>query len=336
MAAKAQELKMENENSALKKLQAAAGLISKPTAERLDWMYEQSATSLQKTDMELMNMPVADQKGRDVEDVKALQESTAGSLFLKSATKTSEDMLRKLREDPLFQIRREEQAARASMMANPLVIARMKKREEKDAKKRLKQMKKAAKKENKKAKKAKKAAKKAKGSSSSSSSSGAASGDGPRPAAGNSADRRAASPPRRAASDPAAKLGPSGSFVGKREQHALDVSRRKEEALASRGMTSRISEEEKDRRYNEMKADAARHEQNKRVRIASADVREKEQEDKEARMRMSSSCQETGADLFKEMRKEAYMGDDKSVADRLKNQRHRRGKNLNDPLEKYG
>merc|ERR1712203_744331 len=99
---------------------------------------------------------------KDIEDVKKLGMSTAGSLFLKSATKTTEDMLRKLREDPLFQIRRQEQAAKESMLANPLVKARLQAKAAKQAKKLEKKMKKKAKKDEKKAKKAaKKAMKKA-------------------------------------------------------------------------------------------------------------------------------------------------------------------------------
>merc|ERR1711972_1206775 len=129
------ELMAERESSALKKLQAAAGLVDKQKeVERLDWMYEQSAASIKPTDDELMNMPVAAQKDKDIEDVKKLGESTAGSLFLSSATKTTEDMMRKLREDPLFQIRRQEEAARANMMSNPLVVARLKKKAEKESK----------------------------------------------------------------------------------------------------------------------------------------------------------------------------------------------------------
>merc|ERR1711974_334271 len=83
----------------------------------------------------LMNMPVAASKDQDLEDVKKLGESAAGSLFLRSATKTTEDMLRKLREDPLFQIRRQEQAAREDRMANPLIMAKVKKKADKQAKK---------------------------------------------------------------------------------------------------------------------------------------------------------------------------------------------------------
>eukprot|EP00747_Dinoflagellata_sp_TGD_P025792 gnl/TRDRNA2_/TRDRNA2_131492_c0_seq1.p1 gnl/TRDRNA2_/TRDRNA2_131492_c0~~gnl/TRDRNA2_/TRDRNA2_131492_c0_seq1.p1 ORF type:complete len:416 (-),score=142.79 gnl/TRDRNA2_/TRDRNA2_131492_c0_seq1:110-1264(-) len=177
MVDREQQLKVEQENDALKKLQAAAGIIDKEkTHERLDWMYEQSATQKQDED-ELMNKPVKGQVDQDMADIKALTESTAGSLFLRSATKTTEDTLRKLREDPLFQIKQQERAARLNMMANPLVAARIKAKEDKRAKKEQKLAKKAAKKEKKKAKKAKKKEKKAakkagkKGSSSSSSSS---------------------------------------------------------------------------------------------------------------------------------------------------------------------
>merc|ERR1712227_728151 len=99
-------------------------------------------------------MPVAAQKDKDIEDVKKLGESTAGSLFLSSATKTTEDMMRKLREDPLFQIRRQEQAAKESMLANPLVRARLQAKAQKHAKKAEKKARKHAKKEEKKAKKA--------------------------------------------------------------------------------------------------------------------------------------------------------------------------------------
>merc|ERR1712224_780569 len=113
---------------------------------------------------ELMNSAVTADKDKDMENMKALQENTAGSLFLKSATKTTEDMMRKLREDPLFQIRREEQAARSSLLANPLVQAKLQKKQDKASKKQDKKMKKAMKKEE------KKAAKKGKKSSSSSSS----------------------------------------------------------------------------------------------------------------------------------------------------------------------
>jgi len=124
----------------------AAGMQQSSSAERLDWMYEQSAASVKPDEDTLMNMPINAQKDKDIEDVKNLQNSTAGSLFLCSATKTTEDMVRKLREDPLFQIRRQEHAARESMMTNPLIMAKIQKKQEKEAKKAAKKEKKAAKK----------------------------------------------------------------------------------------------------------------------------------------------------------------------------------------------
>lgn len=45
----------------------------------------------------------------------------AGSLFLPSLTKTSEDTLRKLREDPLFIIRQAEAQQKRDVLTNPLL-----------------------------------------------------------------------------------------------------------------------------------------------------------------------------------------------------------------------
>mmetsp|Transcript_83089 Transcript_83089/g.220460 ORF Transcript_83089/g.220460 Transcript_83089/m.220460 type:complete len:358 (-) Transcript_83089:73-1146(-) len=355
----------EKENAALAKLQAAAGLIvEKPVIERLDWMYEQSAVQQTKTDEDArMNMAIAAEKDKDLQDMKALGESTAGSLFLRSATKTTEDMLRKLREDPLFQIRRQEQAARESMMANPLIRARIEQKALKGAKKQQKKEKKAAKKAKKAAKKAKKAAKKAaKGSSSSSSSSSSASSGAaaaansqslvagkrqasPQRASDERASKRRASPqrgsderasrrqspPPRGSRGSAAELGPSGHIVSKREEYEATVAARKEAALASRGAPRRMSEEEKRQRLERMSQDARSHERFKDHRIASAEQTEREQAEREAKMRMGSDQK-----YFREIRQDAYMDSGSTVADRLKNQRHRRQKQLNDPLERDG
>lgn len=321
----------EKEKSALAKLQAAAGIVPRPMAERLDWMYEQSSSSMKPDDDTLMNMPVEGSKDQDVEDVKKLGDNTAGSLFLRSATKTTEDMLRKLREDPLFQIRRQEQAAKANMMANPLIQARLKQKAEKEAKKLAKKEKKAIKKEKKKEKKAakkEKKSKKAKDSSSSSDSSEPAAAT-PVPAAPHPGRDRERSPRRRAPSPDLSRLGPSGVVVDKRAEYEAQVKARRDAALASRGASQRMTEEEKQRRFDQMKADAATHERHKDARIVAAEKREKEIEEMESKLRANSD-----QSYFKEMRKQTYMDSDLSVADRLKNQRHRRGKNLNDPLER--
>lgn len=391
-----EELHADKETSALKKLQASAGFVDKNSVERLDWMYEQSYFSKSDND-EKMNKPVAAQSDQDLQDVKALQESTAGSLFLKSATKTTEDMLRKLREDPLFQIRRQEEAARANMLANPLVVARLKHKADKQAKKAQKKAKKAEKKQKKAMKKLVKAQnkqkKQKKGSSSSSDSDdssasgkanralkaaalpavrrqlspsrsplrgrapparsrspqqrrGPAAGAPPRrresPARSPERERRrdASSPPRQpqAREDkdlgPVGRngedLGPSAKMVNKREEYTDVVAQRKEAALASRGAPRRMAEDEKQRRLEQMRSDAQKHERSKDLRIASAEQRDKDIEEMEKRMRASSD-----QSYFRDVRQEAYMGDSSgNVADRLRNQRHRRQRNINDPLER--
>lgn len=326
--ARTQELAAEKENAALKKLQAAAGIIKPQQAERLDWMYEQSAASLQKTDDQLMNMPVADGKSKDIEDVKKL-EVQAGSLFLTSATKTSEDMLRKLREDPLFQIRRQEQAARESMMNNPLILARLKKKEEKAAKKRLKTLKKAAKKEKKAKKKAKKSETKTKGKSSSSSSSSDGSAD-----AGQAKSRRTdiatdATSARRGKEKDLTSLGPGGDFVSKRDERANEIMVRRDAAMASRGAPRRMTEEEREAKFLEFKSDAKTHDRSKDTRIASAEAKEKLIDDAEKKMRTNG-----GAGFAQEMRQKAFADGENTVAERMKNQRARRQKGIIDSLEK--
>lgn len=371
MADRDRERMAERETSALSKLQAAAGIMVKTQAERLDWMYEQSAT--RPTDEELMNKPIAPQKDKDMDDVKQLQDSTAGSLFLRSATKTTEDTLRKLREDPLFQIRRQEQAARENLLANPLVMARLRQKQEKHEKKAAKKEKKAAKKAKQTAKKAAKKLKQNKTKSSSSSSGSSSSEEGGK---SSPAPKRPASlsPPRRhgregdgryRASDRSRErgddrrsdrgdnrrgcdrhdgrevasgtsgateirsLGPSSHMLSKREEYSATVAKRKEEALASRGAPQRMTEAEKKRRLEQMQEDARRHEDRKTHRIAAAEIRDKEQLQKETDMRSTSDQK-----YLREMRVSAYTDSNATVADRLKSQRHRRQKDINDPLER--
>eukprot|EP00930_Biecheleria_cincta_P003542 TRINITY_DN104481_c0_g1_i1.p1 TRINITY_DN104481_c0_g1~~TRINITY_DN104481_c0_g1_i1.p1 ORF type:complete len:356 (+),score=120.31 TRINITY_DN104481_c0_g1_i1:62-1069(+) len=334
MADRQNELKAERETSALKKLQAAAGLMERKDVERLDWMYEQS-TGVKQNEDELMNKPVEGQKDKDLEDMKNLN-GLSGSLFLKNSTKTTEDMLRKLREDPLFQIRRQEQAAKANMMANPLIMAKLQKKEQKEAKKALKKAKKAAKKEKKAMKKAAGGKSKKKKSSSSSSSDDSSASEQkpaklPPQAQASSRSRRQEeeSQSKRPREKNLSSLGPSSIVLSQREERAQRVAEQKEAALASRGLGSRLTEEEKDRRVEQMRMDAKKHERIKDQRMKSAEEREKQIEELEAKMRANSDQQ-----YFRDIRREAYAGNEDSVADRLKSQRHRRQKHINDPLEK--
>jgi len=338
MADRQNEQVAERETGALKKLQALAGVAEKGTTERVDWMYEQSTAS--KTDLEAMNAPIRDQADKDMADVKSLNTSTAGSLFLKgSATRTTEDTLRKLREDPLFQIRREEQAARDSMMQNPLVVARLKKKQQKVSKKDKKHMKKAAKKEKKAMKKAKKLAKKGGKKSSSSSSSSAGSGDpstvarAPMAARGGS-PKRERSPIKEEKKGHIEKLdlaalGPKSDMVNKREERAQRVAEGRDKAMASRGLCGRLDEDEKRRRIEEMQTNAKKHDSFKTKRIAEAEVKQKEIDDAEVKNRANSDQK-----YFRDMREQAYMEENSSMGDRLKNQRSRRQKGIVDSLEK--
>jgi len=339
MADRQNEGVVERETGALKKLQALAGVAERGRSERVDWMYEQSVA--QKTELEAMNAPVGGAVDKDMADVKSLNNgTTSGSLFLKgSATRTTEDTLRKLREDPLFQIRREEQAARQSMMENPLVQARLKKKFAKVGKKDKKKAKKELKKEKKAMKKAKKLAKKVgkKGSSSSSSSSAGSADPAP---AGVKRGGIPGSPPRRRSPEPEAKrekkeeidlksLGPSGEMVSKREERASRIAEGKAQALASRGLAGRLDEDEKRRRVEQMQVDAKTHDNIKTKKIAAAEAHDKETEDKEAKNRAHSDQK-----YFRDMREQAYMEENSSMSERLKNQRHRRQKGIVDTLEK--
>lgn len=337
MADRENEQVAGRETGALKKLQALAGVAERGTAERLDWMYEQSSAA--KTDLEAMNTAVSASGDKEMADVKSLsaEGGSMGSLFLKgSATRTTEDTLRKLREDPLFQIRREEQAARESMMSNPLIQARLRAKAEKAAKKDKKSSKKEAKKEKKalkKAKKAMKAAKKAGKKSSSSSS------DSDAPAAKQVPVIRGSipsSPPRKRSRSRKKKeeidlaaLAPSTQMVSAREERAARTAEQKKQALASRDMCGKMSEEEKQRRFEQMKADASSHDAHKNKRIAEAERKQKEIDEKEAKDRATSDQK-----YFREMREQAYLEENGSMESRLKHQRHRRQKGIVDSLEK--
>merc|ERR1711953_331186 len=120
-----------------------------------------------------------------------------------------------------------------------------------------------------------------------------------------------------------------GTMVSKREERERLIAERKDLALASRGASKRMSEEDRKRKLDEMKSDAASHDRYKDRRIADAERKEKEIEAKEAEMRAKSD-----QSYFRDIRKDAYTNSDQNLADRLKSQRHRRGKNLNDNLER--
>merc|ERR1719487_226794 len=142
-------------------------------------------------------------------------------------------------------------------------------------------------------KKAKKASKKAaKSSSSSSSSADSAAAEPPLaarlPAFKGSAERqgderraRSRSGGRgggRAAPEPLdlKALGPSAQMVNSREDRAARVAEQKRLALESRGAPRRMTEEEKNKKFEQMKRDAQSHDAHKNKRIAEAERKDKE------------------------------------------------------------
>ncbi|CAE8604465.1 unnamed protein product, partial [Polarella glacialis] len=143
---------------------------------------------------------------------------------------------------------------------------------------------------------------------------------------------REASPPRRRTREPSPDLcqyAPPGVVISKREEFAAQTAARRDAALASRGIGRRLTEAEKDARVEQMRADAKTHESHKDKRIANAEEYDKKIQDAEENMRNNSDQK-----FFRDIRQQATMDDNATLADRMKTQRSRRQKHLNDPLEK--
>lgn len=130
-------------------------------------------------------------------------------------------------------------------------------------------------------------------------------------------------------------MGPSGVLIDKKAEEAALVAERRDKALASRGATKRLSEEERKEALERMRGDAAKHEAMKDRRISAAEEAERRQDEKDASMRNKSAISVGGEGSYlKDVRAKAYGEEGLSVADRLRNQRSRRQKHLNDPLER--
>ena len=148
-----QQLEQERQIAALKQLQADAGLVPKANVDaKLDWMYEdpRAAKTEESTEEFLLGKKKPDAEGKeDVERVKQLSASqggAVGSLFLSSLTTTTEDTLRKLREDPLLVIKQAEMQQRQNVFKNPLLREQLLSKDDKDKRKKAKKEKKKQKK----------------------------------------------------------------------------------------------------------------------------------------------------------------------------------------------
>eukprot|EP00451_Oxyrrhis_marina_P025524 CAMPEP_0204342018 /NCGR_PEP_ID=MMETSP0469-20131031/23813_1 /ASSEMBLY_ACC=CAM_ASM_000384 /TAXON_ID=2969 /ORGANISM="Oxyrrhis marina" /LENGTH=349 /DNA_ID=CAMNT_0051326845 /DNA_START=47 /DNA_END=1096 /DNA_ORIENTATION=- len=313
-------LKQEQEAKKRRKLQAEAGLISQGAAERLDWMYEANALDGEGLDEHLMNSAVKGDRDQDMEDVKKLSTEIAGSLFLKDVTRTSTDTFRKLREDPMFQIKQAEHRQKSELASNPLIMARIKEkraREARKVKKAAKKEKKKAKKEKKKAKKEAKRAKKAGASSSSSSDSS----DGEQAAAPQSRGPASAVTRRSRSRSPRGAVSPvredlRAPGLGSRPSGPVGAPRvpRKGGSQVSRTMTA----EEREAKIAAMRADGSRHEQAKDERIHKIGQYEQAVEQVEEKLRATKD-----STFMNKVKKDTYMADGTKLADRLRTQRHR-------------
>lgn len=107
------------------------------------------------------------------------------------------------------------------------------------------------------------------------------------------------------------------------------MERVKQEAIASRGLGSRLSDEEKRRRVEEMKSEGRSHEQRKDERLAKVDAKEKEKEEMEAKWR-----EQGDRTIFNKTQKAAYFNENTTLEERMRTQRHRRSKEVMDNLEK--
>jgi len=301
----------------VKKQYSVANMFPKGESERLDWMYEQSAARTKdEQDDDLMNSAIKGQKDDDINDIKKLQTSAPGSLFLSSATTISQDMMAKIRLDPLFQIKQAEVRRKESILSNPLLRDKIRK----------KHLANIAKREKKKEKKKKKKKKKKRSSSSSSSSSSAAE-DAPTVRV---SDKRRADP---AASNlPLARHRSRSRTRGQAVAAAHDMSKRREEEelkAKARGRSNvGLSEEDKALRLREMMSDGQSHEQFKDSREKDYVEKEKQLEDLEKGWRDKGD-----RTVFKKMNHTTYMSGSISIEDRIKSNRHRRQKGLFDPLE---
>ena len=91
---------------------------------RLEWMYDPGAAHADKREIDIMNEPV--DIGKDEEIAKLKSTTSTGSLFISNPSQASSDTFRRLNEDPLFTIKREEARQRQQLINNPIIRKKVK------------------------------------------------------------------------------------------------------------------------------------------------------------------------------------------------------------------
>lgn len=144
------ELKEERAREEITKFAQETGALKKKD-ERLDWMYQGPAGQISREEY-LLGRPVDKQIMQQYEEPESGPSSETGllpgSIFNPTTAASNLDMAAKIREDPLFEIRKREEDKKRSVLTNPVKMKEIQKmlrqnlEKEKDKKKKRKKDKK--------------------------------------------------------------------------------------------------------------------------------------------------------------------------------------------------
>ncbi|XP_066509032.1 pre-mRNA-splicing factor CWC25 homolog isoform X2 [Hoplias malabaricus] len=123
------ELKEERAREEITRFAEETGALKKKD-ERLDWMYQGPAGQISREEY-LMGRPVDKQIMQQYEEPESGPSAETGllpgSIFNPSSSVSSLDMAAKIREDPLFEIRKREEDKKRSVLTNPVKMKEIKK-----------------------------------------------------------------------------------------------------------------------------------------------------------------------------------------------------------------
>lgn len=127
------ELDEERQIEELRRIQAERGdTVSQRRDRTLDWMYEGPAAQREEEKEEYLLGKVYQEVQANAEVQKIANGEVPGSLWLQKTK--PDDMYLRIREDPLFMIKKEEKIAREKILSNPIRMKRIREQLEKDVK----------------------------------------------------------------------------------------------------------------------------------------------------------------------------------------------------------
>ncbi|CAK6975754.1 pre-mRNA-splicing factor CWC25 homolog [Scomber scombrus] len=122
------ELKEERAREEITKYAEVTGAIKKKD-DRLDWMYQGPAGQVSR-DEYLMGRPIDKQITEQYEEPESGPSAETGllpgSIFNPTTPASNLDMAAKIREDPLFEIRKREEAKKREVLSNPVKMKKIK------------------------------------------------------------------------------------------------------------------------------------------------------------------------------------------------------------------